>query len=198
MLKFIVKFVDEDEVTPESIEWLALKAAVEPRTKLPQSSAGPPKPEPEEIARQRAKALAHHFPVTLERIRRSAQAPTLLGDLAADDVRHWQVEQALCNLVLSTEITRGPHYTSLSARKTDNSIIKALQSRYELADGGAIPTFARDVVRTQVLADANALLRFLGKEIVAELANAQAALASISALEDAAGIETSQTKSISL
>lgn len=198
LLKFEVKFVDEDEVTPESIGWLALKAVAEPRTKLRKSSAGPPTPKPKDIARHRAKALAHHFPVTLERIRRSAHAPALLGELAVDGVRRWQVEQALCNLVLSTEIGRGPHYTGLSARKADNSIIKALRSRYELADGSAIRTFAGDVVRTQVLADANALLRFLGKKSVADLANAQAALASASAIEGAAGIGTSQAETISL
>jgi hypothetical protein len=197
LLKFEVKFIDENEVTPESIGWLALKAAEKPKTTLPKSSAGPPTPKAEDVARHRAKALAHHFPVTLERIRRSALVPTLVGELAVDGVRPWQVEQALCNLVLSTEIDRGAHYIGLSARKVDDSIIKALRSRYEFADGSAIPTFSGDVVRTQVLADANALLRFLGKNSVAELASAQAALASASALEGAAGIGTSQAETIS-
>jgi hypothetical protein len=197
LLKFEVKFIDENEVTPESIGWLALKAAETPRPKLPRSSAGPPTPRPEDVARHRAKALAHHFPVTLERIRRSAHVPPLLGELAVDGVRHWQIEQALCNLVFSTEIDRGPHYVGLSARKVDDSIIKALRARYELADGSEIPRFAGDVVRTQVLADANALLRFLGKTSVADLARAQAALSLASALEGAAGIETSQAETTS-
>jgi hypothetical protein len=198
LLKFEVKFIDEDEVTPDSIGWLALKAAAKPRTRLPTSSAGPPTPKPQDIARHRAKALAHHFPVTLERIRRSPNIPTLTGELGVDGVRRWQVEQALCNLVLSTEIGREPHYTGLSAGKAESSIIKALRSRYELADGRAIQTFAGDVVRTQVLADANALLRFLGKKSVADLAGAQAALASASAIEGAAVIGPSEAGAVSL
>jgi hypothetical protein len=52
-------------------------------------------------------------------------------------------------------------------------------------------------VRTQVLADANALLRFFGKTSVADLASAQAALSLASALEGAAGIETSQAETTS-
>jgi hypothetical protein len=58
-----------------------LKAAETPRTKLPKPSAGPPTPRPEDVARHRAKALGHHFPVTLERIRRSAHVSPLLADL---------------------------------------------------------------------------------------------------------------------
>lgn len=197
LLKFEAKFIDEDDATPDSIGWLALKAAAEPRARLPKSSAGPPPPKLEDVASHRAKALAHHFPVTLERIRRSPHVLTLMGELAVDGVRRWQVEQALCNLVLSTEIDRGPHYIGLSVRKADNSIITALRGRYELADGSAIPPFAGDVVRTQVLADANALLRFLGKTSVADLASAQAALSLASALEGAAGIETSQAETTS-
>jgi hypothetical protein len=52
-----------------------------------------------------------------------------------------------------------------------------------MADGSATRTFASDIVRTQVLADANAMLRFLGKKSVADLSSVQAALESASALE---------------
>lgn len=121
-----------------------------------------------------------------------------MGELAASGVRRWQVEQALCNLVLSTEIARGPHYVGLSARKAESDIVKALRSRYELADGSGIQTFAADVVREQLLADANALLRFLGQKAVADLVGAQAALASASAIEGAAVIRPSLAEAVSL
>ena len=45
LLKFEVNFIDEDAVTPNSIGWLALRAGTEPKTKLPKSSEGPPKPK---------------------------------------------------------------------------------------------------------------------------------------------------------
>jgi hypothetical protein len=84
LLKFEVNFIDEDAVTPNSIGWLALRAANERKTRLPQSSEGPPKPTHEDVAKQRAKTLAYHFPVTLERIRRSRHVQSLIGELAPD------------------------------------------------------------------------------------------------------------------
>jgi hypothetical protein len=169
-----------------------------PKTQLPKSSAGPPRPKPGDVAKQRTKTLSHHFPVTLERMRRSPHVPPLMAELAVDGVRRWQVEQALCNLVLSTEIARGLHYAGLSGRKAESEIVKALRSRYELADGSSIQNFASDVVRAQILADANALLRFLGQKAVADLEGAQAALASALAIEGSAVIEPSLAEAVSL
>ncbi len=198
LLKFEVNFIDEDDVTPHSIGWLALKAGTEPKTRLPKSSEGPPKPQSEDIARQRAKALAHHFPVTLERIRRSAHVRSLTRELVTRGVRTWQVEQALCNLVLSAEIGRGMHYAGLNDRKAEKDILDALGARYEVADGSELQTFATDIVTTQVLADANALLRFLGMEPAADLAAVQALLQSASALESAALVDPPAARAVSL
>ena len=180
LLKFEITFIDEEDVTPNSQAWIALMT---PSRRLPKSPMGPPKPAPDDIAKQRVKTLAHHFPVTLERIRRSLFVPQLLLGLAARSVRPWQIEQALCNLVLSAEIGRGAHFGGLSAGKVESAIIQAIGSRYELADGGDIPTFSIDEVRTQVVADGNALLRCLKKKRCTDVAGIQAALQSASALE---------------
>ena len=186
LLKFEVTFVDEDDVTADSMGWHALKIG---SRQGPPPPTGPQKPEPEEVARQRVKTLAHHFPVTLERIRRSLFVPRLMLQLAAHGVRPWQIEQALCNLVLSAEMGRGAHYIGLSARKAENSILQAIGSRHEFADGSDIPTFAIEDVSTQVVADGNVLLRYLGKESCTDLTGIQARLQSVSALEAATGVE---------
>ena len=187
LLKFEVTFVDEDEVTPNSTAWLALKVAS--RQKI-QSPTVKQKTEPDDIAIQRVKTLGHHFPVTLERIRRSLSVPPLIRELAASGVRPWQIEQAICNLVLSAEMGRGTHFLGLSARKTESAIIKTIRSRYEIADGGDIPTFSIEDISTQVIADGNALLRHLNKKKCKDLVEIQAALQSVSALEAPTAVDT--------
>ena len=161
LLKFEVTFIDEDDVTPNSMGWHALMVGSGQKA---QSPTGPSKPDSGEVAKQRVKTLAHHFPVTLERIRRDLSVPRLMLRLAANGVRPWQIEQALCNLVLSAEMGRGAHYIGLSARKAEKGILQAIRSRHELADGSDIPKVATEDVGTQVVADGNVLLRYLGEE----------------------------------
>ena len=181
LLKFEITLVDEDEAMPRSMAWNVLRAASGDK---PESLKSPPaKPEPDVIAKQRVKTLAQHFPVTLERIRRSSSVRSLMDDLAKNGIKPWQIEQAVCNLVLSVEMGRGAHFGGLSARKAEIGIVQEIRSRYELADGGNLPTFSVEEVRTQVLADGNALLRKLGKKRFADLAGLQTALRTVSALE---------------
>ena len=189
LLKFEVEFIDEGDVRPNSTGWLALEASEAGSQQIPESPQGPPKPEPDDIARQRVKTLGFHFHVTLERIRRSQAVARLMKELAPHGVRQWQIEQAVCNLVLSAEMNRGAHYAGLSARKAERTIIQAIASRFELADGGDIQTFTFEDVNTQVVADANALLRFLGKTTRKDLPGTQAALQSASVLEVAPAID---------
>ena len=187
LLKFEVNFVDEDEVTPNSTAWFALK--VVSRQEI-QSPTGKQKTEPDDIAIQRVKTLGHHFPVTLERIRRSLSVPPLMQQLAVSGVRPWQIEQALCNLVLSADMGRGAHFLGLSVRKTERAIVEAIRSRYELADGGDIPTFSIEDISTQVIADGNALLRHLNKKECKDLEEIQVALQSVSVLEAPTAVDT--------
>ena len=187
LLKFEVTFVDEDEVTPDSMAWAALRT--ESGQELP-SPKGPSKPKPDDIVEQRVKTLAYHFPVTLERIRRSSSIPSLMLGLTESGVRPWQIEQALCNLVLSAEMGRGAHFVGLSARSAEKSIIQTIGSRHELADGGDVPTFSAMDVSVQIVADGNALLRCLGKKRRKDLAGIQAALQSVSALEAVTAVDT--------
>lgn len=190
LLKFEVTLVDEDQVKPNSTGWMALRTSeAQSQQHAPSSQTRPPRPSPNNVMSLRTKTLCHHFPVTLERIRRNPSIPLLVRQLVSDGVRLWQIEQALCNLVLSTEMLGRVHFTGLSARKAGSSIVEALKGRYEEADGGDIPSFATDEVRTQVLADGNALLRLLGKKARKNLVGTQAALQSASVLDAATAID---------
>ncbi len=195
LLKFEVTFIDEEEVTPNSTAWLALKAASQ---HLPKSPKRPPKPEPDDIAKQRVKTLAHHFPVTLERIRRSLFVRILILELAKKGVRPWQIEQALCNLVLSSEMGFGAHFSGLSASRSKSVIIQAISSRFELADGCDISTFDIEDVSAQVVADGNFLLRHFGKKRRTDLQGVQATLQSISAHEATTAVDPPSEWSVSL
>ena len=179
LLKFEATFADEDNVVPHSLEWLAVRVplgkAVGART--------PPAPELNEIAARRRSTIACHFPVTIDRMHRRGDIASLMRQLVPE-VWPWQIEQALCNLVVSSEIGKDRHYRGLKAREVAAHVTQALQSRCELADGGATPTFTADDVRTQIVADGNALLRSLKKKKKRASLNAvQAALAAVRALD---------------
>lgn len=125
LLKFDVNFVDEEEVKPNTVGWLALNIESRPVSKTP---TGPPRPEPRDVGKQRVKALTCHFPVTLERMRRSSNIRDLIRQLSDEGVREWQIEQVVCNLALSEQMGRGPHYAGLSGRKGDKTILDAPSS----------------------------------------------------------------------
>ena len=180
LLKFEVTLVNEDAVKPNSKEWLALHSVKEKTLNTPSRTR---KPKQGNIAKQRTKTLGQHFPVTLERIRRNPSVPKLMQRLVENDIRPWQTEQALCNLVLSTELGRGAHFSELSPSEARNKIVQAIRVRYELADGGQIPSFSIKEVRKQVFADGNALLKCIGAKTRRNLPAVQTQLKSISALE---------------
>jgi hypothetical protein len=181
LLKFDITFVDEDDAVPNTTGWIALKVGTQP---LSTTLNKAPRPKPEEVARERANMLRCHFPVTLERLRRSSSVSLLMRELVSDGARSWQIEQALCNLVLSAAMVSVPHYKGLGSRKkAEQGILRALRSRYELGDGTDLTTFSVKDVHTQIVADGNMLLRYLkSKSVASSLTDLQAALRSQSAL----------------
>jgi len=176
LLKFAVTFIDEDQVTPNTLGWMALHLDSPNLSKPPK---GPPRQEPRDIGKERAKALAHHFPVTLERFRRSSVTETLVRQLVGEGVWLWQIEQALCNLVLG----RSANSTAPNSREAQRGLIGRLGSRYELASGDDAPPFVVEEVRAQVIADGDALLRHLRRRSALDLNSLQAALRSASLLD---------------
>lgn len=180
LLKFEATFVDEDNVTPHTSGWIALKRA---SASSPEAPSEPPQSDPKEVARLRAATLRCHFPLTLERFRRATGVQQMKLQLEGEGVSTWQIEQALCNLVLSTDMGRATHYAGLTAKQAQKHIIKALRSRFEIASGATLPPFTVDEIRTQVVADGNALLRFRGNRPVSNSAALQTALRQLSLLD---------------
>jgi hypothetical protein len=188
LLKFEVEFIDEENVKPNTLGYMALNKQSQPNLK----STGPPTPAPKEIAQMRVRALHTHFPVTLERMRRNTLILECVRQLAADGIGVWQVEQAFCNLMLSSEMSGSAHFIELSSDKVESSILEAIRSRHEMASGQEIHTFNLETVRTQVVADARALLTYLNKTSGNGIAEVQGALRSNSLLEaPSAALETS-------
>ena len=181
LLKFEISFIDETEVKPHSVEWAALET-ISSQSKSRLKKSEPMSPSPAVIAEHRVKTLRTHFPVTLERLRCSGYRKDFLENLP-DDITDWQIQQALCNLTLSQDMGCGFHYLTLSTEELSDAIVEALDGRIEVADNKPSPTFSIDQVHTQLLADANALLRFMKRDPVKDLQTAQSALLSASALE---------------
>lgn len=185
LLKFTANFVDEKDVVPNSPAWIAVEldagreSGSKPGTKMPSAA---------DTARQRIRALRHHFPVTLARLSRSSWFLTLGNTLATSGIKAWQIEQALCNLVLCRDMGWSNHFTGLSARKLQEAVVQALRSRYELADGDDVPRFPLDQVQVQLLADGNTLLQEMRQKPQPNISDMQAALASVSALVDASAV----------
>ena len=173
LLKFEVTFVNESEVAAGTIGWLASRIQSSPR---PQASAGPNRPESNEISARRHRALSEHFPVTLERMRSSAEVQEMSRQLLGDGIEPWQVEQALCNLVLSMDLDKEHVKTRQQMRER---IIATLDARFECADGSVLPLFGIDRIRSQVLADGNELLTHLKKKRKDDLSAMQSRLRSL-------------------
>jgi hypothetical protein len=192
LLKFEVEFVDEESIKPNTLGHMALNPGSRPHLK----SKGPPRPEPGDIAKLRVRTLLCHFPVTLERMRRNAFVLECVRQLNADGIHAWQVEQAFCNLLLSSEMTGAADFTKLSNDKVESSIIGALRSRHELAAGRDVPSFNLETLRAQVVADGTALLTYLDKKSGNDLAAIQAALRSGSLLDASTAILESPTEAM--
>jgi hypothetical protein len=181
LLKFEATFVDEESATPDSLAWFALNSGSRP---IPKSVSKPPKPQPREIARRRVEMLSCHFPVTLERMRKSQDARNLIRRAAEEGVRAWQVEQALCNIALSRGFGGESAFAGLSDRKAEEAFDSALNSRFELASGeNASAAVTEEELRQQVIADGRALLNFLKQDSADNLSAIQAALRSTESLE---------------
>ena len=179
-LKFEVTLVDEVDARPHSLAWHALELdrGQETRSTRPSRVF-----DLGDVKRNRVRALRHHFPVTLERMSQCSQLTPMVKELERQGARLWQIEQAVCNLVLSHDLVGQWHFRSLSSRKVDDVIVEALGSRHEVADGRALPQLSPDVIQTQLVADANKLLRNLKKAPSTKLDAVQETLQSVSALD---------------
>ncbi len=195
ILKFEIDILHESAVHPGSVGDSLLRTASS-RTPAAEYTPSPPsKRSLMDIGSERARVLHTHFPVTLERLRRSGAIHQLLAAIDHDvSVAPWQMEQAWCNLALSSHSRWGVHYSRLQTQTAMHKIVQAVSTRYESADGRSVDAFTIDEVRTQVLADGRALLRYLNQPIDVTLSELQTHLEALGALHAPSAFDQQATE----
>lgn len=108
--------------------------------------------------------MEQNFPITLHRLKASESGQAIIQNLSDQGLALWQIEQAVCNLVVSREISPDDlHYGKISGRKLQEKIIDIVRGRFELAD--ASDDFAwmtQELVATQIELDSISLLLGIG------------------------------------
>ena len=86
-----------------------------------------------------------------------------MGSTKMKGVRQWQVEQAVCNLLLSTSLCNGvPFYGCVPKGEITQAIAQALKDREEKSETREINKFSADQILKQVCLDGLELLRSMG------------------------------------
>jgi len=167
LLKFEATILDEDDVEQGSQADMILHVGMERSLSSFKPGHKPTArrlPSPVEVRRARPLALRRSFPVTLARIARSDVMQALKAEVVANGAEAWQFDQAICNMVLSSDITGGHlHYETLASGNLLQEIAKAVATRYELADGkDGLPASTIEQIMRQISLDALFLLRMFG------------------------------------
>lgn len=170
ILKFKCSFIDKGDEKNGSQSDMLLKfdqSDLEEAKGKGKSFSPPPNADlkPAAIAKQRRQILEQNFPVTLRRIKASPNCNSLIRE-SSEVLEAWQIEQAICNLVLSREVSSGsPHYGEISNRKIVETINTALIERFEHADSSDdLAWVDREAVENQSRLDRLSLLRIVHKE----------------------------------
>lgn len=173
IIKFDVRFIDEGSDTEHDWQMIALGPESDmAKTKRPSKSRQLPKMM---VRNSRITRLKTLFPITLWRslncesliaARRSAENEGLVS---------WQIDQAICNIVVSREICCGSlHFICVSKSDWPRILIEKLQGRFEIANGKGITEFqiSRDEIINQAILDAHMLLKAYGYTSIKKELNA--------------------------
>jgi hypothetical protein len=166
LIKFNVSFAHEDDkqLSPAADMIIRTHRNRDAQEKNGDASSGPELP-PAHWRTKRKLVLEEIFPLTLFRARTSGLLDAAKQRLSAHNVASWQIEQAVCNLVMGTRMgAKGKHYSGISASKLLSQVIDASATAYEIADNKSdIAPFTVDDVIKQVRLDATYLVDQLGE-----------------------------------
>ena len=118
-----------------------------------------------EWSAKRSNVLREMFPLTVFRSNRRGLPDLVRTQLKKTKVADWQIEQAVCNLVMSRVIgATGKHYNGVSSKALVDKIAEAATSYGELADGkDNVGEFSPADVARQVRLDADYLVGVIGE-----------------------------------
>ena len=161
LLKFDIRFVDRG--SKEDLHWqrLALGEKGDEKT-----SVGKNRTMPRSMVwDRRSEALKRLFPVTLWRSRSLGPSIELRSAAKARGLSEWQVDQAICNLVLSKDITDGKlHFEGCSKSEWVDRFWESLTNRFEVSgvDQEDFAELTVGAIVRQAILDARILLEHYG------------------------------------
>lgn len=169
ILLFRASFIDERDAEKDRHARMMMTATRPERTSSgtnKKDQYGPPsaRKSQRDYFRNREICLTRHFPVTLVRLRRLGFCTEIFEQLKTEGIRKWQIEQAMCNLLLSRSLCSGVlFYEPLNSRDLQNLVIEGLRNRIEEADYDcSLNSLPLERVRQQVMLDADYLLTSVG------------------------------------
>jgi hypothetical protein len=131
ILKFEARFSEEGETTPGTFGHAMLELRNQGKGQTRRSVPPRPTQTREAIRQRRADQLRRHFPVTLWKGRARLSFEAFQSRNTHLNIQRWQWEQAVCNAVLSTELTGSPFYPHISQRELISAIAQRLLDRIE-------------------------------------------------------------------
>lgn len=161
LLKFEIRFVDEG--SKNDLHWqrialgggnVELESVVKDRT-MPKSM----------VWTRRKEALKRLFPVTLWRSKSFEPSIEFRRAAKTCGLREWQIDQAICNLVLSREITRGNfHFLGCLKSNWPDQLWHTLSSRFEISgkDQHGFEQLTVEAIVRQAILDGKILLKQFG------------------------------------
>lgn len=129
--------------------------------------ASDPKLDPSQVRIHRQRILSTFFPVTLERLHLFGLRNEVSREVKQQGIAPWQLQQAICNLVLSRSLSHGAFHYNAATLSDDlpRTIAEALRSYVEEPSGEhfAIQAFTADQILTQIELDSRFLLTAFGQ-----------------------------------
>lgn len=177
ILKFDIRFIDEGSTN--NLDWQRVALGKGKRKRSGKGKKSRKRrnrrendPPPKAVVWwQREERLKTLFPVTLWRSRSRRDALELRAAAERSGLQSWQIDQALCNLVLSREAAGGKlHFLGWLKNDWPDKLLEILRERFEIADargGGFKDLRPEDVIRQSML-DSKVLLREYGCKHIEE------------------------------
>ncbi len=164
LLKFKIRFADEGTEAEKDYVRMALLNTKAKSTKGNAENKAH-LPSPESLMSTRINRLKTIFPVTLWRADNIVECKNICNAAEQFGLRNWQVQQALCNSLVSREMVNGlPHFEGIKQKDWPNALVVKLAQRYEMADGKIEPfnLVTPEELAHQAMLDAGFLLNGWG------------------------------------